>query len=88
MERAGVESLLQPPRERLLSLAFKLLDGRAGIGPWAALALAIPAALALGIGCYFAVERPLLKIFHPGRRKGPALAAKPAPAAAAFGVKA
>jgi putative ABC transport system ATP-binding protein len=28
MERAGVESLLQPPRERLLSLAFKLVAAR------------------------------------------------------------
>jgi putative ABC transport system ATP-binding protein len=28
MERAGVESLLQPPRERLLSLAFKLIAAR------------------------------------------------------------
>jgi putative ABC transport system ATP-binding protein len=28
MERAGMESLLQPPRERLLSLAFKLIAAR------------------------------------------------------------
>jgi ABC-type multidrug transport system fused ATPase/permease subunit len=28
MERAGVETLLQPPRERLLSLAFKLVAAR------------------------------------------------------------
>ena len=28
MERAGVESLLEPPRERLLSLAFKLVAAR------------------------------------------------------------
>ncbi|HMD65416.1 MAG TPA: ABC transporter transmembrane domain-containing protein [Stellaceae bacterium] len=28
MERAGVENLLQPPRERLLSLAFKLIAAR------------------------------------------------------------
>jgi exopolysaccharide production protein ExoZ len=51
-----------------LSLAFKLLSGIPQINPWIALACAMPFAVALGVVCYFVVERPLLKAFHPGRK--------------------
>jgi exopolysaccharide production protein ExoZ len=52
-----------------LALAFKLVEARGVVAPAMALACAIPFAAVAGILCYFGLEKPLLAIFHPGRRK-------------------
>jgi exopolysaccharide production protein ExoZ len=57
-----------------LSLVFKLLGTRPGLPPALLLACAVPFAALLGTGCYFGLERPLLAVFHPGRRKAAAQA--------------
>lgn len=65
-----------------LSLVFKLLEGRGPGSAAVALLVAIPFSILVGTACYFAVERPLLAIFHPGRRKAGVRASTSAPAAA------
>ncbi|HEY4032073.1 MAG TPA: acyltransferase [Caulobacteraceae bacterium] len=54
-----------------ISLAFKLLGGR-GLPAAAEVAVAVPFGLAAGLGCYWLLERPLLKLFHNRRRPSPA----------------
>lgn len=60
-----------------LSLAFKALDGR-GLQPLVLLALAAPFAVLAGIVCHFALELPLLALFHGRRRRTAARDSAPA----------
>jgi exopolysaccharide production protein ExoZ len=54
-----------------LSLAFKLMEGRA-LTPAAEIALAAPFAVLVGLACHVLVERPLLVLFHGRRRSSTA----------------
>jgi exopolysaccharide production protein ExoZ len=62
-----------------LSLAFKLIGDR-GLPFPVLMLLAVPFGVLAGVACYWALERPLLKVFHgrPRRASGAAAGSRTA----------